>query len=216
MSSTRVILIRHGESQVAVDKIIGGFRTCNGLSELGRRQATALGKRFAFENEQVPGTLVPAVFIASHFARAQETAQLIAHGIGNPPLLTDPEFGEHDPGPMCDGMPYADFLEKFGHRNWETDPYDETYPGGETVAAFQLRVGSALRRVVDAHPGETIVISCHAGVIDTCLRYALRAAPTGEFEVHTVNTSVTEIVHVRPGRWKLVRYNDTGHLLGIQ
>ena len=97
MSSTRVILIRHGESQVAVDKIIGGFRTCNGLSELGRRQATALGKRFAFENEQVPGTLLPTVFIASHFARAQETAQLIAHGIGHPPLITDPEFGEHDP-----------------------------------------------------------------------------------------------------------------------
>ncbi|MEY5153195.1 MAG: hypothetical protein RLZZ551_1744, partial [Actinomycetota bacterium] len=69
MSSTRVILIRHGESQVSVDKIIGGFRTCNGLSELGRRQAAALGQRFAFENAQVPGSLLPTVFIASHFAR---------------------------------------------------------------------------------------------------------------------------------------------------
>ena len=210
MSGTRVILVRHGESQVSVDKIIGGHRACNGLSHLGRSQAEALRDRFAKEADTQP-----TIFVASHYRRAIETAEIIAPGLGSPTMTIEPDFGEHDPGPDCDGMPYADFLEKFGHRNWETDPYDETYPGGETVAAFQFRVGGALRRLVDANEGGTAVVSCHAGVIDTCMRYALRSAPTGEFEVHTKNTSLTELVHVRPGRWRLVRYNDAAHLAGL-
>jgi probable phosphoglycerate mutase len=72
-----------------------------------------------------------------------------------------------------------------------------------------------LRRTVDTWAGGTVVVACHAGVIDTCLRHALRSAPVGEFEVHTLNTSVTELVHVRPGRWQIVRYNDAGHLAGL-
>jgi probable phosphoglycerate mutase len=43
----------------------------------------------------------------------------------------------------------------------------------------------------------------------------LRSAPVGEFEVHTMNTSITELVHVRPGRWRVVRYNDAAHLAGL-
>jgi len=210
MSNTRIILVRHGESQVSIDKIIGGHRTCSGLSDLGRRQAEALRDRFARD-----GDVLPSVFVASHFKRAIETAQIIAPGLGNPTMTIEPDFGEHDPGPICDGMLYADFLEKYGHQNWEADPYDEIFPGGETIAVFQFRVGGALRRLVDANEGATVVVSCHAGVIDTCMRYALRSAPTGEFEVHTINTSLTEIMHVRPGRWRLVRYNDAGHLVGL-
>ena len=215
MSSTRVILIRHGESQVAVDKIIGGFRTCNGLSELGRRQATALGKRFAFENEQVPETLAPTVFIASHFARAQETAQLIAHGIGHPPLITDPEFGEHDPGPECDGLTFAEFVRRHGSPDWGGDPHAEFFPGGETIAQFHQRVYSGLDAVVSQHFGKTVVVACHGGVVDAILRRTMRTPQTGAFEVHTKNCSLTEIAEIRAGHWALLRYNDHSHLHGL-
>jgi len=210
VTGTRIVLVRHGESQVAVDKMIGGPRKCSGLSALGRKQAEALNARWLAE-----GIEAPAAFVASNYKRAIETANLIAPSLGHPDLVIDADWGEHDPGEVCDGMTYADFVEKFGHRDWSIDPYDETYPGGETVAAFQFRVGGALRRAVDTWAGGTVVVACHAGVIDTCLRHALRSAPVGEFEVHTLNTSVTELVHVRPGRWQIVRYNDAGHLAGL-
>ena len=210
MSGTRIILVRHGESQVMVDKIIGGPRKCSGLSVLGRRQAEALNARWTAEGFESPTAL-----IASNYKRAIETANLIAPSLGHPELLIDADWGEHDPGEVCDGMSYTDFVDKFGHRDWSIDPYDETYPGGETVAAFQFRVGGALRRTVDTYPGGTVVVACHAGVIDTCLRHALRSAPVGEFEVHTMNTSITELIHVRPGRWRVVRYNDAAHLAGL-
>ena len=42
---TRLILIRHGESNVTVERILGGEKSCTGLSDLGRAQACALRDR---------------------------------------------------------------------------------------------------------------------------------------------------------------------------
>jgi probable phosphoglycerate mutase len=43
----------------------------------------------------------------------------------------------------------------------------------------------------------------------------VRAPITGDFELFTTNTSLTELMLVRPGRWRLVRYNDAAHLAGL-
>ena len=43
---------------------------------------------------------------------------------------------------------------------------------------------------------------------------ASRAA-TGMFELHTRNTSITELVRVAAGRWRLERYTDAAHLVGL-
>jgi probable phosphoglycerate mutase len=90
-----------------------------------------------------------------------------------------------------------------------------TFPGGETVAEFQHRVGGALRAALDRHSGQSLVVVCHGGVVDAALRMALRTPPTGIFEMYTKNTSITELVLVRPGRWRLDRYNDHGHLVTL-
>ena len=39
---------------------------------------------------------------------------------------------------------------------------------------------------------------------------------TGKFELHTLNTSLTEIVHVEGSKWRLVRYNDAAHLTSLE
>ncbi len=44
---TTLVLIRHGESNVTVNRVIGGHRTCSGLSQLGQRQAQRLSERIA-------------------------------------------------------------------------------------------------------------------------------------------------------------------------
>ena len=43
--STRLVLIRHGESRATVDEIVGGHDGCQGLTDRGRRQAEALRDR---------------------------------------------------------------------------------------------------------------------------------------------------------------------------
>lgn len=207
---TRLVLVRHGESQVTVRRVVGGLRTCSGLSERGIRQAERLAARLLETRE-----LEVDALYASSYPRAMETAEHLAPVLGAE-LQVEPGFGEHDPGPDCDGMSFDDFVERFGMPNWEADPYGVTFPGGETLADFHHRVGTALRAILDRNVGSTVMVVCHGGVIDFVMRFALRAPPTGVFDLHTTNASLTELLRVRPDRWRLVRYNDTAHLAGLE
>jgi hypothetical protein len=49
-------------------------------------------------------------------------------------------------------------------------------------------------------------------VIDAVMRHTLQMHQTGRFELSTINTSLTELVHVQGSKWRLVRYNDAAHL----
>ena len=207
---TRLILIRHGESNTTVARRIGGFRTCSGLSPLGREQAERLRDRLASTGEIAADAL-----ISSQFARARETAEIIAPALGGLPIETIEGFGEHDPGEVCDGLTFVEYVERFGSHDWESDPFLVGFPGGETLAAFHLRVGEAISQTVHRYESKTIVVACHGGVVDAALRQALRTAQLGVFEINTVNTSLTEMQLVKPGRWKLMRYNDHAHLAGL-
>lgn len=206
----RLVLIRHGESNVTVNRTIGGFRTCTGLSDLGRQQVDRLRARL--ENT---GELIADVLISSNFPRAIETAEMMAPGLGGLEVEIDEGFGEHDPGPDIDGMTFDRYVERFGTPDWNGDPHQIVFPGGETTAEFHLRVGAAVARTVNANSGGTVVVSCHGGVVDAVFRLLLRTAPTGAFELHTLNTSLTEFQSSASGTWKLTRYNDAAHLAGL-
>jgi probable phosphoglycerate mutase len=207
---TTLVLIRHGESNVTVNRVIGGYRTCSGLSELGRLQAERLRQRL-----ESTGELTADVLISSNFQRAIETAEIVAPALDDTTIAIDAGFGEHDPGPEIDGMTFAQYVERFGTPDWSGDPHFDVFPGGETNAQFHLRVGAAISRTVREHAGKTIVVACHGGVVDVAFRSLLRTAPTGSFELHTVNTSITEFQKVPSGSWRLTRYNDAAHLAGL-
>jgi probable phosphoglycerate mutase len=209
LGPTTLVLVRHGESNVTVNRVIGGYRSCSGLSELGRLQADRLRERLATTLE-----LSADVLISSNFPRAIETAEAIAPAFGSPDIEIDPGFGEHDPGPEIDGMTFEQYVERFGTPDW-TDPDVEVFPGGETVAAFHQRVGAALASTLELHRGKAIVVACHGGVVDATFRHLLRTASTGSFELHTLNTSLTEFTSAPSGEWRLKRYNDAAHLHGL-
>lgn len=205
---TRFVLVRHGESVATVTRRLAGRRTCEGLTDLGRRQAEALRDRWAGEGFEADA------LVASDFRRAVETAEIL-HGALRVELTIDPGVGEHDPGPDCDGLTFDAFLARYGRPDWEGNPYLVGFPGGETLAEFHLRVGRTLHEWVERRPGATVVVVCHGGVIDVAMRVFLRAPMAGDFELHTLNTSLTEAVRTETGRWRLVRYNDTAHLGGL-
>lgn len=156
------------------------------------------------------------VLISSQFPRATETAEIIAPALGNLPIEIVEGFGEHDPGEECDGITFEEFVERYGERDWESDPFTVGFPGGETLAAFHLRIGETISQTVSRHEGKTIVVTCHGGVVDAALRQSLRAPTIGAFDIWTLNTSITEFQLVRPGRWRMLRYNDHAHLAGLE
>jgi len=118
---TRVVLIRHGESVVTVNRVVGGPLTCTGLSDLGRAQATRLRDRLADSGELVvDGGLT---LYSSGYPRARETAEIIAPALRAEKVAVDEAFGEQDPGPDCDGLTYEEFIERHGRPQWDLNPY---------------------------------------------------------------------------------------------
>jgi len=206
---TRLVLIRHGESVSTVERRIGGVRTCGGLSPLGRKQAEALAARLARTGE-----IKADVLVSSTIRRAIETAEIIAPALGELPIEQIADLGEHEPGAECDGMTFDAFVERYGSPDWSGDPYIVGFPGGETLAAFKHRAATALHLLAQRHEGATIVVSCHAGVVDAGLRSFLNVSMAGVFELSTTNTSITELFHNSP-RWRLLRYNDAAPLEGL-
>lgn len=218
--TTRLILIRHGEAHTNVNGIIGGHDGCTGLTDTGREQVTKLRDRLARTNE-----IKADVLYSSILSRAVETAEIIAPAIGAPDLVQDCDVCELHVG-EADGLHADEYIERFGFEPWSTDLDRPMAPGAESWNEFMDRTARALRRLVDDHPGQTIVVACHGGTIEGAMVSFGGKAPNGyrPFDLRTVNSSITEWewrlpggdIFYRPsepGRWRLVRYNDFAHLM---
>ena len=209
---TTVVLVRHGESQVTVDQMVGGHQSCSGLSKRGRRQAEALRDRL-----QASGLVRGATALyASILPRAVETASIIAPAVGSGAFEVEQRCE------LCelhvvdgDGLSWTEFVDRYGEPPWATDPTAPLSPGSESWAGFLARAGTALDDVADRHEGELVVVACHGGVIEASF-VAWGGLPPGApgARLRPENTGLT-IWSRREGRpWRLERYNDTAHLDG--
>jgi broad specificity phosphatase PhoE len=89
--------------------------------------------------------------------------------------------------------------------------------GGESLSVFHHRVAVALRRIILAHRGETIVVFSHGGFI-VASSLELLGAPgyhqRKPFHFEPENTSITEWAREDDAhdRWVFERFNDHAHL----
>lgn len=204
---TSVILIRHGESVANANRLIGGPRSCRGLSPLGRSQAEVLARRV-----KATGEFDGVVLMASNYPRAIETASIVGSAVGLGDPLIDAGWGELDPGPTADGWTFDEYVSRYGQPVWPPDPDVSIFPDGESVHALRVRVVAALERAVDAHPGRRIVVATHGGVVDQVVRHVTQSPAVGGFDLWTVNSSLTGVSRWSNGQWRIDRYNDAAHL----
>lgn len=208
---TRLVLVRHGEAQSAVDRIVGGHRGCTGLSPHGRRQVEALRDRWATSGEVRKATAL----YASALSRAIETAEVLtpAVGAGDLCVRSDCDLCEVHVGDELDGVAVEDAA-----AHWQAlagSCFESAGPGSESWAAFIVRVGRRLVRMADEHPGETVVVACHGGVVDASFRALGGLAIQHRLNEEIDNAGVTEWVHAPTTGWRLFRYNDAAHLNGV-
>jgi probable phosphoglycerate mutase len=210
---TRLIFVRHGESDANVQHILGGEKSCTGLSELGVRQVTALRDRLAKE----PETSIDVLY-SSTMPRARETAEIVNGALGSLQIHFDNELVEHRPG-EADGIPFSELVERFGTNDYQGRPHSSFASGAETAKLFDYRVSLALETLLEKHKGSTVMIVCHGGVIDIAFRHFLELPRRSQFDLWTLNASLTEFAvddkELNRGRWRLVKYNDHAHLSGL-
>ena len=80
------------------------------------------------------------------------------------------------------------------------------------VAAFQAVVVTTLEEIIAAHPGQTVAVFCHGGVINVWTAHVLGMAPRLFFE--PAYTSVHRYLCASSGQRNLVSLNDVSHLRG--
>ena len=208
---SRVVLIRHGEAQCNLNRVVGGRKGCTGLSDLGRRQVAALADRLYESGELRRATAL----YASVLPRAVETADRLRAVVGPGPAALGPvredcDLCELHPG-ECDGMVWEDVVETFGVPDWDRDPSAPIAPGGESWSAFVVRASDGVRHLVERHPGELVVAAVHAGVSEATMIRFLGITPEVYRRgwVRILHASMTEWEWVpSEDRWILLRFND--------
>jgi probable phosphoglycerate mutase len=206
--ATRIVLVRHGEAVCNVNGIVGGVRGCTGLTDLGRRQVSALVERLEATGELAGATAL----YSSVLPRAVETARILRPVVGDGKLdiVEECNLCELHPG-ESDGLSWQEVVDRFGVPEWDTDPDTLIAPGGESWSAFIPRAATAVQALALRHPGELVVAAVHAGVIESTMISFLEIPPAVSRRGWTriVHASLTEWEWVpTESRWVLLRFND--------
>ncbi|MFD6693932.1 bifunctional RNase H/acid phosphatase [Micromonospora aurantiaca (nom. illeg.)] len=206
--ATRLILVRHGETERTVQKRYSG-RGDVPLTERGRAQARATAARVA--------ALAPSVaaVVSSPLSRCTATAEAVAAQVGNPPVRTDDDLIECDFG-VWEGHTFAEVREGWAA---ELDAWLASTrvapPRGESFVTVAERTGRAVDRLRSAYPGETVVVVSHVSPIKLVLRDALAA---GDAFLHRLylDTAGISVLDLYPDGGVAVRsVNDTSHLADV-
>lgn len=201
---TRLILIRHGETDDNVARRIAGWRESE-LTELGLVQA----RRAA---EFVAATYHPEAILTSPAKRARLTAEPLARSLGLRPVvlegLRELHFGEVE-GWTLDEM--KERLPEVLRRTLDDTDLDFGWPGGETRRAFYERIRRTFDEIVAAQAGHTVAVVTHGGFVSSLLADLAEGKPAAWRRYDSANCSVAEIVR-GDGGCSIACWNLTEHL----
>ncbi|WP_067881846.1 histidine phosphatase family protein [Agromyces aureus] len=146
-SPTRLVLVRHGETDWNVQRRIQGA-TDIPLNDAGRAQASAVASGLA--RGRWDG------LYSSTLSRAVETAQIIGGRLGLPEPVQLTTLAERSYG-VLEGLDHG------GRAAVEAQA--ATIDGLEPRSAVIARARAALVEIAAAHPGGEVVVVTHGGVI---------------------------------------------------
>ena len=167
MTERCIYLVRHGET-VGESSIRYHGRSDVALSDVGRRQVARLIPLV----RHVPFAAV----VHSPLERARASADVLVEGLQRRPGVVEeaPDLAEVDFGKI-EGMTEAEiaaampewFVEWKGGRA-------VGFPGGESFAGFDARVGQAIGGVLARHPTGNLLVVVHKGIIKRAVGQLLR------------------------------------------
>jgi broad specificity phosphatase PhoE/ribonuclease HI len=200
---TRMLLLRHGQTALSVDRRYSG-RGNPSLTELGQAQAGGAAKRLA-------GRGGIAAVVSSPLGRAQQTAAAAAEALGLPVTvhegLTETDFGKWE------GLTFAEAAARDPelHRSWLSDTSVRP-PSGESFDEVRERIERVREDLTSSYAGSTILVVTHVTPIKTLLQLALAAGPSLLYKLHLDLASLS-IAEFYPDGGSSVRLvNDTSHL----
>ena len=202
---TRLILIRHGETAWNRATRIQGH-TDIPLSPLGLAQAQRLAEAMADEPL--------AAIYSSDLSRARQTAEAVA-GVQGLAIHFDAALRERAFG-RFEGLSWEEIDRGYPEdaARWRRREPDFAVGGGESLTVFSARCVAAARRAAAAHPGQSIALVAHGGVLDCLYRAATRSALDAPRSWQLGNATINRLLATAEG-FTLIGWNDDRHLAGL-
>lgn len=206
MNNTTILLIRHGETAWNAVRRLQGHIDIP-LNAEGERQAGALARALAAESLDV--------IVSSDLQRARQTAQAVADQYDGK-VHTDANLRERCYG-VFEGMLYTEVEQQYpaDFALWQARDIDAVMPAGDRVAEsfrqFYERAIGAISRWAVEHPGKTIAIVAHGGVLECAYREAVGMQLDSPRDFQVKNASINRF-HYADGKLALDSWGEVAHL----
>lgn len=199
---TRLLLIRHGETDYNLNRRYCGFSNPP-LNVSGVSQVESLAK-------QLKDFDIAAVY-SSDLLRAAQTAEILFSGHQ---IKTMPDFREFNFG-VFEGLNHTEITNKYSglYHNWLVDPLHVSIPKGEKFTDFKNRVDSALSLVISLNRNKVIALVTHSGPIRLILCRVLGYGFEKFWEFNHDNAAFSIIDYPESSAAKAVSINKSAHLL---
>lgn len=212
MITTELVFVRHGEAQCNIDGLVGGPRTCTGLTSHGYTQVERVTLRLANEHQDKP---FDALYAGPRL-RLRQTGESISQAL-QIPLSTDDRLD----GPVhgaADGKSWTE-VKTVAVGGPHAHPDTPWATGSDTWNGYLERAGRFLQELIDKHEGERVLFAAHGETV-IAAHTLLLGIPLGSPAGFTVSHgSITRWQHhlnrLGQRRWVLDQHNNTEHLAAL-
>ncbi len=207
---TRLCFVRHGETDWNAGKRIQGQIDIP-LSAQGHAQARATGNALVDEGF--------AAIYSSDLMRARQTAEATAHltpHFAQVPVQLLPGLRERHYG-IFQGLTYEEAHERYPDdyaRHHAREPHFAP-AGGESLLDLAARLAETCAGVLARHPGKTVLLFTHGGVLDILYRQATGMALETPRNFAIPNCAINWI-EVDHDCWSLLSWAERDHLDGAR
>ncbi len=191
--TTRVILVRHGQSTYNQERRIQGRLDKSILTEAGRTAALQVGE-----------TLSSITFDAAYSSplqRAKETAEIIVSRLTNPPQLQPTDQLMEIDLPLWEGMLRQDAIDQFpeAYKSWQQNPdkFSMKLPSKEAehfpVLAIFANARNFWKELLSKHSCGTILVVAHNGINRALIATASEISPAYYQSIQQSNCGISII-----------------------
>jgi probable phosphoglycerate mutase len=205
MPMTQFTIIRHGETQWNQDGRHQG-QLDSELTPRGIEQANAIARRLKQEHF--------VALYSSDLVRAVQTAHIIADQCGQT-IITDPRLRERNMG-IFQGLTWEEIAAKYPQElhQYRACGADYVIPNGESARQRLQRTVGYLEELAQRHPGQSIVVVTHGGVLTGLFRWTLGIPLDDRRRFKLWNASLN-VFFYEDGAWVLGTWGDIGHLADV-
>ena len=203
---TRIILVRHGETDWNKEQIFRG-RIDVPLNSTGLKQAKATG--VALKDYKID-----AIY-SSTLSRAMETANAISAFHPNIKVREANNFLDIDFG-KWQGMSHEKVKKEYKdlYNKWQKEPHNIEMPNGEGLLNVRLRAMEGLNHILKSHDDETVVIASHR-VVNKVILCAILGLTNQHFWCIRQDTCAINIFNNSERGFIVSLINDTCHIKAL-